>query len=230
MIITVGYFPAMPRPSFSVKEVVSTRSIIRTTDLEILRGITLRESLHRAGALWRTNPRRVVLGGQIGGWCTQPIDGEFGDKLDQFLLALPHYIILYIYMFMNVYNTAIGCWFMGCNSGINDGLWMFMIPYDTLQPKFTWTLKMFHVSWMVFRNGSMFMRRVYRTTRGYSKKWLTHGAPPWTQETSAGLTITWSIKKHHVEPQRSHQWENWRKLMKIGQVFLLGPHLDVYIR
>ena len=109
MIITVGYFPAMPRPSFSVKEVVSTRSIIRTTDLEILRGITLRESLHRAGALWRTNPRRVVLGGQIGGWCTQPIDGEFGDKLDQFLLALPHYIILYIYMFMNVYNTAIGC-------------------------------------------------------------------------------------------------------------------------
>eukprot|EP00435_Cladocopium_sp_Y103_P027697 s4619_g6.t2 len=42
-------------------EVMSTRrSIISTTDLEILRGITLRASLYGAGTLWRRNPRQLT--------------------------------------------------------------------------------------------------------------------------------------------------------------------------
>lgn len=65
----------------SEDEVVSTRSIIRTTDLEILRGITLRESLHRAGALWRTNPRQLTPKAQEE--CYQR--SRYVDHLDIFI-------------------------------------------------------------------------------------------------------------------------------------------------
>lgn len=45
-------------PSFdSFKSYVSER--IQVTDKEILRGITLRESLRRGGSLWRKNPEHL---------------------------------------------------------------------------------------------------------------------------------------------------------------------------
>ena len=49
--------PASSRGA-SILSVVSAQ--IRTTDMEILRGITLRESLRRGACLWRKNPMQLI--------------------------------------------------------------------------------------------------------------------------------------------------------------------------